>query len=222
MSGWTVASLALALPLALALSRAFRGYPERPEGLSRLGRGEAAFLAAVADAMFPPGGALSASGRDADIPRYVDRLAEASQPRIRRMFHALFWLMEHATLVFPASGRGGWRRFSSLDLDRRVAVLDAWEGSRLFPRRLAFFSLRSLCAMAFLAHPPVLRDLGLAPFAIDTPRCPMDRWAPRVGRSRASIALGPAEVAERPASGIPLALDGPLHPGWRADTDGSV
>ncbi len=157
------------------------------------------------------------SGGDADIPGYVDRFLSVSHPRIRGMLHALFWLLEHATLVFPAPGPRGRRRYSSLSPDQRVAVLDSWEGSGLYLRRIAFFSLRSLCAMAYLAHPPVLRRLGLAPYAIDTPRCRADLLFPRIGAARHTVSFSAADVTAPVAIGVPLDRDGPLHPDWADD-----
>ena len=77
----------------------------------------------------------------------------AAHPRIRLLMHLLFFLIEHATLFFPAPGRGGRRRFSSLALEQRAAVLEGWRTSRLFPRRLVFASLRAILTMGYFALP---------------------------------------------------------------------
>ena len=119
---------------ALAGSAFYRVACRYPRPAGRYGalmRGEAAFIASVAEATFPPGGAIPESGLDADIPGYVDRLILASHPRIRLLIHLLIFLVEHATLIFPAPGRGGMRRFSALKGDQQVAVLDAWSNSSL-------------------------------------------------------------------------------------------
>ncbi|HVH20494.1 MAG TPA: hypothetical protein VNF72_19530 [Myxococcota bacterium] len=127
---------------------------------------------------------------------------------------ALFFLFEHATLIFPAAGGpGGLRRFSSLDASQQEAVLERWRTSRLFPRRLVFTSLRALCTLGYFASPSVLRHLRLAPFAIETPVCEADLWYPPIGASRASLRRGRTDLT--PASaGVPLALDAPLAPGY--------
>ena len=92
---------------------------------------------------------------------------------------ALFFLFEHATLVFPApGGLRGMRRFSALTRPQREAVLERWRTSRLFLRRLVFTSLRALCTLGYFASPGCCARLRLAPFAIETPVCEADLWYP--------------------------------------------
>jgi hypothetical protein len=207
--------LGLAIALIAALvGRVFAGYRPAPAGAQALSGRELALVDAVADALFPPGGAIPESGRDAGVSAYLDRLVAASQPRQRVLMRLLFFLFEHATLAFPApGGPRGLRRFSSLDLPQREAVLEAWRTSGLFVRRLCFTSLRALCTLGYFASPAVLRELRLAPFAIATPVCDADLWYPPVGASRGSIRLGRADLTP-PASGVPLALDAPLAPDY--------
>ena len=114
-----ISLLALAA-LGYAVFRVSLGYP-RPPRRYRLAaaRSEVAFLAGAAEATFPAGGEIPPSGLDADLPGYTDRLLAAAHPRMRLLMHLLFFLVEHATLFFPAPGRRGWRRFSALD--RRAA-----------------------------------------------------------------------------------------------------
>lgn len=208
----------LALALAgLAGWRVFGGYGSRPGAEARgriLSRRELAGVAAVAEAVFPRGGAIEPSGLDAGIPGYVDRLVAVSHPRQRRLMRLLFFLVEHGTLLFPAPGGWrGFRRFSALSLEQRVAVLEAWRTSSLFPRRLVFTSLRAIATMGYFADPAVLRRLELAPLAIDTPVCEADLLYPPIGRSRAEIARGPADLTP-PSDGTPLDPRGPLLAGY--------
>jgi hypothetical protein len=175
-------------------------------------RGEADFIANAADAMFPPGGAIPYSGVEADLPGYTDRLVTASHPRIRLGMHALFFLVEHATVFFPAPGAGGRRRFSSLDRDQQVAALEGWEESGFFPRRVVFTSLRSILTLGYFAYPPVLRQLRLAPLAIDTPICEADLLYPPIGGKPEAIRLTREDLAPPTTPGLPLDLDGPIHP----------
>jgi hypothetical protein len=199
----------LAAAAAYALARVFRGHPRPPRPLGCLSRREAAFVSAAAEAMFPPGGAIPPSGLDADLAGYVDRFIAASHPRNRTMMRALFFLMEHATILLRAPGRGGMRRFSSLGFEQRVAVLDAWAESRHYARRLVFTSLRAILTLGYFAHPPVARQLGVAPFEIETPVCEADLLYPRVGALPETI---PWDRTTAPSDGTPLKLDGPLHP----------
>jgi hypothetical protein len=200
--------------LGYAVSRVALGYPRPPRRFHCLFRHEVAFLAGAAEATFPAGGEIPPSGLEADVPSYTDRFLTASHPRMRLLMHLLFFLVEHATLLFPAPGPRGWRRFSALSPEQRAAVLEGWRTSRLFPRRLVFASLRAILTMGYFAFPPVLRRLGLAPYEIPTPVIEADLWYPRIGASRASLRLSRADLTP-PSDGSPLPLDAPLHPRYR-------
>ena len=161
--------------------------------------------------MFPPGGAVPPSGREAGVPAYVDRYVCGVPPLIGRLMRLLFLLIEQATLVFPAPGGGGRGRFSSLTVEQRVAVLEAWRTSGFFPRRLVFTSLRAILCMGYLADPAVLRALDLAPFEIDSPVAEADLLYPPVGRPRSEIRH---TETTPPSDGTPL-LGGAIHPAYR-------
>ena len=207
--------VALVLPWLLACVgflwvglRVFVGYP-RVAGARWLASRELACLDAAGEALFPPGGAVEASGADARVSRYVDRLVAASQPRTRLLMRLLFFLFEHATLIFPApGGLRGLRRFSSLDLEQRVAALEAWRTSRLFPRRLVFTTLRALLTLGYFAHAPVLAELRLSPFEIESPIGYADTLYPRIGAHPDSISCGPEDASSAGKAG-PLGVDGP-------------
>lgn len=202
-----------AIVLGYAVSRVAIGYPDPRRQHRGLGRGEVAFISSAAEAMYPAGGPIPSSGLDADLPGYLERLMAASRLQTRILLHLLFFLVEHGTLLFPTPGRGGMRRFSSQDVEHRVAALDGWAESTLFTRRLVFTSLRAVLTMGYFAHPPVVRRLGLAPLAIEAPICEADLLYPRIGERPESIGLTAADLTP-PSSGIPLPQDGPLHPGF--------
>jgi len=206
MIGWIV----LAAVLGWIGLRVASGYPAPGRRYQVLMRGEVAVLRAVSEAMFPPGGHIEDSGPEADLRQYIDRWMAASQPRIRTLMHLLFFLIEHSTVLFPAPGHGGRRRFSSLSLEQRIALLGAWGGSRLYARRLVFLSLRSILTMGYFAHPPVLRQLGLAPLAIESPVCEADLLYPPIGALPAAIPYTRDDLTP-PSDGVPLLLDGPLR-----------
>ncbi len=210
MWGWV--GLALAVATAVwGVRRLALGYPDPQFPHRRLARGEVALLGAAAEAMYPPGGAIDCSGREADVPGYLDRFLDASHPRIRTLMHLLFFCVEHATLVLPAPGPGGRRRFSSLEPEQQVAALAAWSNGRWFFQRLVFTSLRALLTLGYFASPAVMRPLRLVPLAIDTHVCEADLWFPPIGRGPEAIAYGRADLT--PASdGTPLDPDGPIDP----------
>ncbi|MCH7708599.1 MAG: hypothetical protein IH884_08905 [Myxococcales bacterium] len=207
MIGWLVFGAAL----GYGLTRVFAGYPPPPRPFKVLNRREVALLTAAANATFPAGGAVPPSGGEADITGYTDRWLAVLHGRILVLMRLLFFLIEHATLFFPAPGRRGRRRFSSLSSDQQVAVLEGWRTSSLYPRRMVFASLRAILTMGYFAHPPVLRQLRLAPLDLETPVCAADLLYPSIGRTPGTIRYGPDDVTP-PSDGVPVDLDGPIHP----------
>ncbi len=184
-----------------------------PADLQALSRREYAFIEAAAEAMFPRGGALEPSGRDAGVARYVDGFVASQPRRLRVLIHLLVFLCEHAALFFPLGGRGGFRPFTRLSPEARVRYLDSWRTSSWALRRLVFTSLRAIVTLGYLADPVVLRALGLAPKAIESPVCEADLLWPRVGERRDQIPYGREDLTD-PSAGLPLPLDAPLHPNY--------
>lgn len=200
--------------LAYAGARVFLGYPRPDPPTTLLARREVATLSAAAEALFPPGGAIAASGADARVAAYLDRLLVVTHPRQRLLMRALFFLVEHGTLLFPApGGLSGLRRFSALDPAQRVASIESWQNSRLFLRRLVFTGLRALCTLGYLADPAVLRALRLAPFAIDTPIVEADLLYPPIGEPSSRVGLTRADLTPARVA-VPLGADAPLLRGY--------
>ncbi len=208
-----ITTILLALALGYVVSRVAIGYPDPRRHHRGLARGEVAFIASAAEAMYPPGGPIPSSGLDADLADYLERLMAASFWRTRILLHLLFFLVEHGTVLFPTPGRGGMRRFSSQDVEHRVAALDSWAESTIFFRRVVFTSLRAVLTMGYFAHPPVVRRLGLAPLAIESPICEADLLYPRIGELPETIGLTTEDLTA-PSQGVPLPQDGPLDPGF--------
>ena len=206
-----VLATAVLSALAWGVQRRFGGYPPHPGG-QLLGAREWAFLEAASEVMFPPGGALSPSGREAGVPAFVDGYVASVPSGMRLLMRLLLLLFEQATLLFSAPGAGGHRRFSDLSTAQRAAVFEGWRTSRLFPRRLAFTSLRALLCMGYLADPAVLRELGLAPWEIVPPIAKADLLYPPIGRPRAEIRHRETTL---PSDGTPLEIGGPIDPGYR-------
>jgi len=193
--------------------RVYAGHAPPAEPARVLSHREMGFLAAAADAFYPPGGDVPPSGTEAGVPAYTDRYVATVPGSTRLLMRLLFFLVEHGTLFFPAPAPLGRRRFSALAAEQRVAALEGWRTSRFFPRRLVFSTLRAILTMGYFAHPPVLRQLRLAPYAIDTPVCEADLLFPAVGRHPDTIAFTEADLTP-PGPRPPLALDGPLAPGF--------
>jgi len=212
--GSTLLLLLLAgLVLAWAGVRAWAGYGLRDPAHVRLSAREARFFTAAVDAAFPPGGPALPSGSESGAVGHLDRWLALLPRRNQRLIALLVVFFEHATLVFPAPGRGGRRRFSALGCEQRIALFDAWGSSRLRLRRLLFASLRTLLTSSYFASPAVMRATGIAPLAFETPVVEADLLYPPIGRPRSAIRWRREDLA-RPVARAPLDPHGPLHPAY--------
>lgn len=173
--------------------RAWLGYP--PSHHRVLGRGEAAFLTAAAETIFPGGAGLPLDGKAADLPGYADQYLDQLGVRQRRLIRAMFVLFEQATMIFPARGVGAFRRFSSMAPEQRQSYLAGWEGSRLYLRRMAFSALKAVLIMGYLGREENLRALGLAPWEIEPVVCEADLLYPPIGQPRSAIRWTRADLS---------------------------
>lgn len=201
------------LVVAWAAARALLGYGPRDPALRLLSAREARFFALVADAAFPPGGPAMPSGTEAGVVAHLDGWIAMLPRRNQALIRLLAVFFEHATLAFPAPGRGGRRRFTSLTPAQRIELLDAWGRSGLRLRRIVFASLRTLLTSAYFASPAVMRATGVAPLAFETPVVEADLLYPPIGQPRSAIRWTAADLA-RPAGRPPLDPHGPLHPAY--------
>jgi len=201
----------LLVALSVLLYRRFiSGYPPAPPGLALLHRGEAAYVGAAVEVLFPGGAGLPVAGVDAHLPHYVDRHL-AALPRLQRVqIRALFCLLEHITLVLPGDEPGGRRRFSSLGAAARVSVLERLARSEKEPMRTLFWALRAVLALGYLGHPANLRELGVAPFEIEPGTSDAELIFPRIGGLVSSIAFEEGDRTDAESAG-PLDPRGPRH-----------
>ena len=166
--------LALSIAVSIALVawwgwRLVTGYPPPALQNGVLNRCEQALVAAVADALFPPGGPIPLSGTQADILPYFDSYVQRSLPRQRLLMRLLLIFTEYSPLLFGPVRR----RFTRLSQDERLEYLERSSVSNIYFRRIAFLSFRTLMTMAYLAHPEVERAMRICtdcdPFRIGPP-----------------------------------------------------
>ncbi len=217
--------LCISLAAFLIVRRIFFGYSALARGAARFGvlaPREVVFISSTAEVMFPADGAIPFSGLEADLPGYADRFLAALEPRIRWQIRALFALFEHATIVFPAPGWTGFRRFSSLTFEQRELVLQGWSQSPQFIRQIVFVALRAVLTMGYLGHPVVMRHLRVAPYAIESPVCAADLLYPAIGAHPDQIPYTQSDITP-PSDGTPIDIDGPLHPDYfQSPAEGSL
>ncbi len=150
------ASLPL-LVVALLLRALFLGYPRASFQGVVLSAREQAVVAAAADALFPSGGPIPLSGTEAGVVPYLDANLARLPAKSRTLVRLLFILVEQGPWFFgPAR-----RRFTRLSPKERGAELRRMQQSRLYLRRIAFLSLRTMLAMGYLANPRVAERIGI-------------------------------------------------------------
>jgi hypothetical protein len=201
------------LGASLLLRRLFLGYSRPSRSYERLAPREIAFVLATVEALFPSRAELPVSGLDVDAPGYIDRLLDALHPTKRTQIRLLLCFFEQATLFWWAPGPRGWRRFSDLSLQQRSQVLENWNSSSVFLRRLVFTALRSVLGLAYLGNPATMRLLKVAPFDFASPVCEADLLYPPIGEDYDAIAYGVEDLTP-PSDGTPIALDSPIHPDY--------
>ena len=185
----------------LGFWRALAGYAADDKPRAVLARRETAFVQAAAEVLFPPSEELPLSGAQADLPGYADGYLADLPARQRGLVRALFALFEQATLIWPAPGPGGFKRFSSLSTEQRMAVLKAWQSSRSSLRRMCLTALKAVLILGYVGHPESLAALGLAPWKIDSPKVAADFLYPPIGQGPdAILQTGSAEAGD----GAPL------------------
>ncbi|MCH7867226.1 MAG: hypothetical protein IH881_05970 [Myxococcales bacterium] len=209
MTTWILITLAI----FLIVRRVFLGYSGTARKFKVLARREVALISSTAEVMFPADGAIPFSGIEADLPGFADRFLASLPPNVRWQIRALFMLFEHGTLLFPGPGWTGMRRFSSLTLEQRELVLQRWSQSSKFFRQICFTALRAVLTMGYLGHPVVMRHLGLAPYAMESPLCEADLLYPAIGQHPDQIPYSEQDLGP-PSDGTPLDIEGPLHPDY--------
>jgi hypothetical protein len=190
-----VAILVLSL---FALQRLKLGYPKPTASYAVLSAGEAAFLSKAAETLFPESPQMARSGTQVDLPAYADGYLATLPKRQRLLVRALFMLFEQGTLLFPARGVGGFRRFSSMNAAQRASLFEAWDGSSLHLRRTAIVALKAVLIMGYFGHAENLAGLGMAPFEIESPICEADLLYPPIGEPRSAIPYSESDLTADP------------------------
>ena len=126
-------------------------------------------MAACADTFFPEGGAIAISGTQAGLVKYMDDYLRRLSPRSRYLVGLLFTFIEHSPFVFGPRPR----RFSKLSPTHRLRCLRSMQQSRIYFRRIAFLSMRTMLTMGYLANDRVAAAMQMeadpAPFEKSKP-----------------------------------------------------
>ena len=116
-------------------------------------------VAASAEALFPEGDPDLPGARGTDLAArttdYVLGLPPSQRPLVALLFVAVEWL----TIVLAPFGG----RFSRRPAADRLAIVEGWRLSWIYPVRLMGDALRATLCMAYASHPDVLRAIGEPP-----------------------------------------------------------
>ena len=144
-----------ATAVVAALGVGYGPLPAPEVGRALLSASEGALVAAIADAMFPTGGAFGVGASEIDIVASMDTLlGESLDPEVGVAVRWLLRALEAGTIA----SRGA--SFVALPLDDRRAVLATWADNVVLPRRLAHDLLRMAFGMAFYNSAAALRQIG--------------------------------------------------------------
>jgi hypothetical protein len=172
-----------------------------------LSRREARIVAALAETMFPEGGAFVGS-RGARVVEEVDAFMSEVGPIERGMMRSMFGLFEVGISAHaPAGGRPGHSlRFSKASLEHRRQYIAHWETSDIYVKRLAFQALRSTFLIAYLHSGDVLHGIG-----VEDGEAVLARWQARRGTNGTGRTVLDRPVSNHPSSD-PLGGPGPEAP----------
>ncbi|MCB9662973.1 MAG: hypothetical protein H6732_02590 [Alphaproteobacteria bacterium] len=113
-------------------------------------------LEALAEALFPEGDPAVPGFETTElVPRmeaYVDSLPPSQRPLVALLFVAVDRL---APLLAPLGPRLGRRPPA-----RRLAVVEGWRGSRIWPLRVLGNAVKASLSMIYFSHPAVFEATG--------------------------------------------------------------
>lgn len=114
-------------------------------------------IRALLEAMVPPGGPFEEGAAQAAVAEDVESFVADLAPSAPRAFRWCLRLLDYSPFFLPPLRLG---RFSRLKLDDRVRLLEAWEQSRLPPRRQIIHALKLLVMPHFYSRPEIEARLG--------------------------------------------------------------
>lgn len=122
-------------------------------GLDVLSAREVDILSAVLLTMFPGGGGMPPANVDALIPQIDGQLA-GSDPDARLLSRTMLHVIEEQAVLFSGA------HFTKLEPAQQTRELEAWERTTVYPKRMAYRSLKLLCGMAYTEQPETREAMG--------------------------------------------------------------
>ena len=124
------------------------------DGMTILNSEELSVLHALCEVWFPPG-VFPIDGVAAGVPERVDAvlvdiLEEVQLVGFRYVLRTLQW----STIA-----RWG-RRFTELEVQERIIVIDRWSDADVVPRRAAVDAVKAVLAIPYFRHPVIVETIG--------------------------------------------------------------
>lgn len=113
---------------------------------------------AVAEGLFPSEAGLPGAG-ETDLARRTAAYVEALPPTQRPLLVLLFLATEWLTVVLAPLGGP----MSARPPARRLAIVEGWRASWIWPVRLLGDAVRATMCMVYFSHPAVLATFGEPP-----------------------------------------------------------
>ncbi len=135
---------------------ALRGRAPEVDGLQALTAHEYRTLTALAEALYPVGGAFALGATDTDVVRRIDQFLTDEPPWNRRDLKRALVLLEFGPVLFD-------RRlvtFSHLPPEARAVHFTAWTTCDSDARRQASLAFRRLLALLFYDRPEAWAGVG--------------------------------------------------------------
>lgn len=125
-----------------------------------LSREEVEIARAIGDALFPGEDYMQGgmpNGVDAGVVEHLDGYLAAVNPDSSRLLRLLFHAIDDVAILSDF----GFTRFRNRPREERIAILKAWDNSKIAFRRKAFRGLKLILAGGFCSHPEVRQAIGM-------------------------------------------------------------
>jgi hypothetical protein len=124
------------------------------QGFAALSSSEAEIIDAIAEALFPPGGTPSLSGRDVGAARWFDAVVSTQPAPTGDLLRLVLHVLDDWSRLTEGSG------FAKLPLADRTARLAAWTHHRRHEVRGVVGAVVLFTSAAYCTHPDVRAALG--------------------------------------------------------------
>jgi hypothetical protein len=122
-------------------------------GRRSLTEDEETITRALIEALLPSGGEMPAANPAIILPR-LDAWLSKTDPEGRFLFRAMLHVIEDQSILLRL------KRFSKLSLEERMEEVRAWERTPIYPKRMAFSTVKLFIGLQYFEQPGVHQSIG--------------------------------------------------------------